>query len=95
MSVCCLNFAPVIVHRSSVQDASDARTQFVNLRREVEAEKSAASAKILHLETAVKQLQTQNDAHVAHAKQLASSSGLSGQHCDAECLHQLDCVMLL
>lgn len=66
------------MHLTNLQDAADARAQFVNLRREVESDKAAASAKILHLETAIKQLKTQNDAHVAHAQQLASCNSCSG-----------------
>eukprot|EP00892_Ulva_mutabilis_P006695 jgi/Ulvmu1/4398/UM002_0123.1 len=70
------------------KDAAQARAQFVHLRREVEAEKSAASAKVIHLETAIEQLKTQNDAHIAHAQQLASCSrcsGLSPSHPENGC----------
>ena len=61
-----------------VQDAADARTQFVTLRRETEAERSAAAAHVLHLETSIKHLQAQNDAHVARAQHMTSRHGVPG-----------------
>lgn len=61
-----------------VQDAADAHTKFVTLRRETEVERSAAAAHVLHLETSIKHLQAQNDAHVARAQHITSRHGDPG-----------------
>lgn len=61
-----------------LQDAADARAQFVSLRREMETERSTAAAKLLHLDTSIKNLKAQNDAHVAHAQHMASCQDYPG-----------------
>lgn len=61
-----------------LQDAADARAQLVSLRREMETERSTAAAKLLHLDTSIKNLKAQNDAHVAHAQQMVSCHNSPG-----------------
>lgn len=63
-----------------MQDAADAHSKFVSLRRETEAERTSAASKVIHLQTAIQELQAQNEAHVARIQQMATSQDTTGMH---------------